>query len=106
MREVVGGRRGIKGYNEIRTKRDRLGLYSVGTILTREGDSITNPGLRQLSVVLGLIVSALTPKAALAILVILATVTTVAHIVDVVDVAKDKSLIYIDLHEGHFRLRV
>ena len=50
--------------------------------------------------------SALTPKAALATLATLATVTTVAHIADVVDVAKDKSLIYIDLHEGYFGLRV
>ena len=50
--------------------------------------------------------SALTPKAVLTTLATLATVTTIVYIIDVVDVIKDKSLIYIDLHEGHFRLRV
>ena len=102
----MGGRRGIKGYDKIRTKRDRLGLYSVGTILTREGDGITNPRLRRLGAVPGLIVSALVPKAALAILAIPTTVPIVVHIADVVDVVKGRSLIYIDLHEGHFGLRV
>ena len=96
----------MKGYDEIRTKRDRLGLYSVGTILTREGDSITNPGLRRLGVVLGLTVLALVPKAALTTLATPTTVPIVVYIADVVDVVKGGSLIYIDLHEGHFRLRV
>ena len=50
--------------------------------------------------------SALTPKAALTTLATLVTVPTVVHVVDVVNVAKDESLIYIDLHEGHYRLRV
>ena len=50
--------------------------------------------------------SALVPKAALATLATLATVPTVAYIADVVDVGKDESLMYIDLHEGHFGLRV
>ena len=48
----------MKGYNEIGSKRDRLGLYSVGTTLTREGDGVTNPGLRRLGAVPGLTVSA------------------------------------------------
>ena len=46
------------------------------------------------------------PKAALATLAILTTVPIVAHIADVADVVKDRSLIYIDLHEGYFGLRV
>ena len=96
----------MEGYDEIRTKRDRLGLYSVGTTLTREGDGVTNPRLRRLGVVSGLTVSALVPKAVCAILAIPATVPTVVRIADVVGVVKDKSLIYIDLHEGHFGLRV
>ena len=48
----------MKSYNKIGSKRDRLRLYSVGTILTREGDSVTNPRLRRLGAVLGLIISA------------------------------------------------
>ena len=96
----------MKGYSEIRTKRDKLGLCSVGTTLTREGDGVTNPRLRRLGVVLGLTVSALMPKAALATLATPATVPIVARIADVADVVKDGSLMYIDLHEGHFRLRV
>ena len=64
----------MKGYDEIGSKRDRLGLCSVGTTLTREGDGVTNPGLRRLGAVPGLTVSALVPKAACATLATPATV--------------------------------
>ena len=67
---------------------------------------ITNPGLRRLGAVPGLTVSALVPKAACATLATPATVPTIAHIADVAGFVKDESLIYIDLHEGHFGLRV
>ena len=67
---------------------------------------VTNPGLRRLGAVLGLTMSALVPKAVCATLATPATVPTIVHIADVAGVVKDKSLIYIDLHEGHFRLRV
>ena len=50
--------------------------------------------------------SALVPKVVCATLATPATVPTVVHITDVVGVVKDESLIYINLHEGHFRLRV
>ena len=46
------------------------------------------------------------PKAALATLATPATVPIVARIADVADVVRDGSLMYIDLHEGHFGLRV
>ena len=67
---------------------------------------VTNPGLRRLGAVPGLTVSALMPKAAHATPATPATVPTVAYIADVADVEKDESLMYIDLHEGHFGLRV
>ena len=44
--------------------------------------------------------------ATLATLTTLATVPTIVYIADVVDVVKDESLIYIDLHEGRYRLRI
>ena len=46
------------------------------------------------------------PKVALTTLMTLAIVPTIIYIIDVVDVTKDKSLIYIDLHEGYYGLRV